>query len=354
MSSSESQPLDPAPRPVFLYFDPHPVHERIATHLGAEFVQCRTGGPLGRVLAGARHDFADRPVLLEGGVPLLEGAVTKLLGESGPVLALGADSTYRDLFEPMAGRSRASRAAHWAAQPLVDATLAVSDRVAAVAERVTRGPVRVAHPFVTAERFERLRAVDPDLAGDRVLCVGKYRPKNGQDVLVDALDRADADLTVDFVGPDTEDIPAAPGVRRHGFVSEDDLVGLFDGAAMLAFPASVGAFPVVTLEGLAAGLPVLTSPRVGTATLVRGVHDRLAVDADPARVASALEWYDGLSADRRRALGARAAGYGAGFGEADRLPGFGRAFAALLEDLGYDYDYDYDYDWEARGSGGAA
>jgi glycosyltransferase involved in cell wall biosynthesis len=337
MPSPESLDLDPPP--VFLYFDPHPVHECVAKHLGAEFVQCHTGGPVGRVLAGARHDFADRPVLLEGGVPLLEGAVTKLLGESGPVIALGADSTYRDLFEPIAGRSRASRAAHWAAQPLVDATLAVSDRIATVAERVTRGPVRVAHPFVTAERFDRLRRIDPDLSGDRVLCVGKYREKNGQDLLVEAVDRAETDLTVDFAGPDTEDIPAAPGIRRHGFLPEEDLVGLFDDAAMLAFPASVGAFPVVTLEGLTAGLPVLTTPRVGTATLVRGVHDRLAVDPDPGRVASALEWYDGLSADRRRDLGARAVGYGAGFGAADRLPAFERTFTALLDDLGYRYDH---------------
>lgn len=345
MSSSESLTL--RPRPVFLYFDPHPVHERVAEYLGAEPIQCRTGGPAGRVLAGARRGFGDRPVLLEGGVPLLEGAVTKLLGESGPVIALGADSTYRDLFEPMPGRSWASRAAHWAAQPLVDATLAVSDRIAAVAERVTRGPVRVAHPFVTAERFERLRAVDPDLSSDRVLCVGKYRRKNGQDVLAEAVQLADADVTVDFVGPDTESIPDGAGVRRHGFVPEETLLDLFAGASMLAFPAPVGAFPVVTLEGLAAGLPVLTTPRVGTATLARGVHDRLAVDPDPGSAASALEWYDSLPVERRRELGARAAGYGVGFGEADRLPAFGRAFLALLADLGYDSHYQY-------GGGGAA
>jgi len=318
------------PRPVFLYYDPHPVHERMAAHVGAELVACETGSPAARVAAARGHDFGDRPVILEGGVPLAEGAVLGALGRSGPIVALGADSTYHDIVDPMPSRGRASRWSHRLAQRFVDGTLAVSERIAAIARRLTDGPVRVAHPFVEAERYERLRATTPALDGARILCVGKYRRKNGQDRLVDALDRVDADVTVDFVGPDTTDIDGGDAVRTHGFVEEERLIELFGSAALLAFPAPVGAFPVATLEGLCAGLPVVTTPGVGTATLVRGVHGRLVAEPTPADLARAIDWYFSLPTERRERLGERAAGYGAGFDEAAGLDAFAFQLEALL------------------------
>lgn len=320
--------------PVFLYYDPHPVHERMADRVDAEFVQCETGGPLARVRAGASHDFGDRPVILEGGVPLLEGAALDALGDSGPLVALGADSTYHDLVDPMPGRSRAGRLAHRVGLRAVDGTLAVSERIATLAERFSGGPVRVAHPFVTADRYAALRDVHPDLDSSRVLCVGKYRDKNGQDRLVEAMRRADADVTVTFAGPVTERLDgAADGVEGLGFVEEERLVDLFDSAALFAFPATVGAFPVATLEGLTAGLPVLTNQRVGTGTLSRGVHPRLAVRPDPDEIAAALDWYVALDAAERRDLSERARGYGAGFDEETGLDGFETAFERLLADM---------------------
>jgi glycosyltransferase involved in cell wall biosynthesis len=332
--TSPGRPIEP--RPVFLYYDPHPVHEKMATYVDAEFVQCETGNPLARIRAGRGHDFGDRPVILEGGVPLAEGVILDRWGTAGPIIALGADSTYHDIVDPMPGRGRVSRLTHRIAQRAVDGTLAVSERIATVAERLTDGPVRVTHPFVEAERYDRLRELDPALDGSRILCVGKYRAKNGQDRLVDALARVDADVTVDFVGPDTDEITEADGVRTHGFVAEERLFELFESAALLAFPAPVGAFPVATLEGLCAGLPVVTTPGVGTATLVRGVHGRLLADPTPTDLARAIDWYASLSAERRAELGRRASGYGAGFDEASGLDAFAFELVRLLGDLNYE------------------
>jgi glycosyltransferase involved in cell wall biosynthesis len=324
------------PQPVFLYYDPHPVHERMAAYVGAEMVQCETGSPLARVRAGRSHEFEDRPVILEGGVPLAEGAVLKLVGSSGPVIALGADSTYHDIVDPMPNRSRAGRLAHRFAQRYVDGTLAVSERIATIAERLTGGPVRVTHPFVESSRGTRLRELDPDLDGTRILCVGKYREKNGQDLLVDAVDHVDAGVTVDFVGPDTTSIPSSDRIRTHGFVEEDRLFELFESASLMVFPAPVGAFPVATLEGLRAGLPVVTTSGVGTATLVRGVDGRLLADPEPADLARAINWYVSLPSERRTELGRRAAGYGAGFDENAGLAAFAFELIRLLNDLNYE------------------
>lgn len=324
------------PRPVFLYYDPHPVHEKMASYVDAEMVQCETGGPAARVAAGRSHDFDDRPVLLEGGVPLAEGAVLQLLGTSGPVVALGADATYHDIVDPLPGRTRSGRLAHRLAQRFVDGTLAVSDQIATIAERVTDSPVRVAHPFVEAERYDALRSLSPTADGSKILCVGKYRRKNGQDVLRDAVDHVEAAVTVEFVGPDTEAIPDSGPIRAHGFVSDRRLIELYEEASLVVFPALAGAFPVNTLEALCAGTPVVTTRHVGTATLVRGIHGRLVTDPRPRALAAAVDWFFSLSTERRLTLANRAREFGSGFSEESGLEAFAHQFAALLEDAGYD------------------
>lgn len=335
------------PPPVLLHYDPHPVHRKMGEAIGAEFVQCRTGGLRDRVRGALDHDFGDRTVVLEGGVPLLEGAVAKLAGNVGRLVALGADATYHDVVDPLPFRDRRSRLAHRAALRFVDGTIAVSDRIAAVAERFG-GPARVAHPFVHEDRFDALGDVEPDLAGSEVLCLGKYRPKNGQDLLVEALSRVEADVTVHFVGADTDDIPAGDGSAddlgsgdpaagtdyvAHGFVDEDELLERFAASALLVFPALAGAFPVATLEGLRAGLPVVTTSVVGTAATVRPVSARLVADPDPASVAAAVDWYFSLDPDRRAALSARARRVGSQFDEETGLDSFVHQYETLLEQL---------------------
>jgi glycosyltransferase involved in cell wall biosynthesis len=324
------------PQPVFLYYDPHPVHEKMASYIGAEMVQCETGSPVERIQSGYNHDFGDRPVILEGGVPLAEGAVLKLFGTSGPVIALGADSTYHDIVDPMPSRSRVSRLTHRFAQRFMDGTLAVSERIATIADRFTDGPVRVTHPFVESGRYSKLQNIEPNLNGSRILCVGKYRTKNGQDILVDALDEVDRDVSVDFVGPDTTEIEDSELVSTHGFVSEERLIELFERASLLVFPAPVGAFPVATLEGLCAGLPVLSTPGVGTATLIRGVDGRLVADPEPDAIARAIDWYFSRSKAERVELGRRATGYGSGFDEESGLAAFAYELTNLLADLEYE------------------
>lgn len=318
------------PRPVLLCYGPHPVHRKLAEHVGAELVDCSTGSPIDRIRAGAGRSFDDRPVILEGGAPLAEGSVIQLLDRSGPVIALGADSTYHDILWPLPGRSRVARIVHRISQRFVDGTLAVSERIATIARQLTDEPVRIAHPFVEADRYEALGRTDPDLAGSRVLCVGKNRLKNGQQEMIKALNRTNADVHVDFVGPDTEDLPAHADASRHGYVPEERLIELFGEATLLAFPALAGAFPVATLEGLRAGLPVLTTTEVGTAEHARLVDPRLVVESDPDAIAGALEYYDSLDAADRHGRGERAAAVGERFDEASGLDAFAQALIDLM------------------------
>lgn len=319
--------------PVFLYYDPHPVHRKMADAIGAEFVQCRTGGVADRLSGALSHDFGGRPVLLEGGVPLLEGAVARVIRRARRVVALGADSTYHDVVDPLPYRTRPERLAHRISLKFVDGTIAVSDDIAEIARRLTGGPARVAHPFIDGERFEQLGGVDPDLESTEVLCLGKLRPKNGQRRLIEALDGVETDVTVHFVGEGTDDLPRDERYVGHGFVEEEALLDQFDQCSLMVFPASSGAFPVATLEAMRAGLPVVLTSVCGTSAVYRAVSSRLVVDQDPAAVAEAMNWYFSLPPDRRRDLGGRAQRVGSQFDEETGLDNFVTQFERLMEDL---------------------
>jgi glycosyltransferase involved in cell wall biosynthesis len=88
------------------------------------------------------------------------------------------------------------------------------------------------------------------------------------------------------------ELPTAPGVRRLGHVSDDELVALLTGAAVLLYPSRYEGFGLPPLEALACGTPAVASDipalRESTAGLVR-----LAPPADVDQWAAALR--DGLA-----------------------------------------------------------
>lgn len=311
--------------PVFLYNGPHPVHERMAEQIDAEFVACEQAGAVDRLRAGAGHDFGERPVLIEGGVPLFEAAALSLFGSAGPIVELAADATLIDIATPLPERPAHERLAHRIGERFVDATIAVSDTLAAHARRYDR-PVRVVHPFVRPERYDRLRDLDIQSGWGEVMCIGKYRHKNGQDILREAASDLDG-VTVHFVGSGTEAIAEAEGIETHGFVEEREFVDLLERAALSVFPARVGAYPVAVLESLLAGTPVVTTPYVGNADLVRSLDPALVVEPEPPEVAGAIEWAQ--DADRE-GLSQRARSIGVGFGPELHLQAFEERFSEVL------------------------
>jgi glycosyltransferase involved in cell wall biosynthesis len=274
--------------PVFLYRDPHPVHERMARRIDAEFVDCSKGGAVDRFRAARTRSFGDRPVLIEGGVPLVEAGAIRLLRRAGPIIELAADATHIDLARPLSGRPRHERLAHRFGQTQVAATLAVSDVIASLARRFNR-PVRMVHPFVLEKMYDRLIDRPPGGDGETILCVGKRVPKNGQDVLEEAMADVDASIRAHFVGAGTEAISDGPDRCGHGFVGQEELVELLDRAELLVFPARVGAYPVTILEALVAATPVITTPYVGNADLVRSIDPEFVVEPQPAAVATAID-----------------------------------------------------------------
>jgi glycosyltransferase involved in cell wall biosynthesis len=164
--------------------------------------------------------------------------------------------------------------------------------------------------------LERSR-IDPVLARHGlqhpyVLFVGTVEPRKNLARLVEAvrsLRRPDLELVL--VGPAgwDEQVDGGAGVRRLGFVAQDDLHVLYAGAAAVCYPSLREGFGLPVLEAMAHGAPVVTSEGTATAEVAGGAAvlvDPLDVDGIAAGIASVLD--DPDRAEQLRAEGRARAG----------------------------------------------
>ncbi|MGD9697157.1 MAG: glycosyltransferase [Thermoleophilia bacterium] len=147
----------------------------------------------------------------------------------------------------------------------------------------------------------------------RVLCVGRLVPDKGQALLVDAMrllaERSlDAELILVGDGPDRARL--AESVARSGLggrvtlagaIGQDRVRDFYADADVFCLPSFAEGVPVVLMEAMAMGLPVVTTNITGVPELVEdGVSGHLVRPARPDQLADAVA---GLAADpslRRR------------------------------------------------------
>ncbi len=145
--------------------------------------------------------------------------------------------------------------------------------------------------FANHARFARPRPY--------VLGVGRLAPEKGFDVLVEAfarLERTDHDLLLAGDGsarPALEELACtrrvAERVRFLGTTDRPTTVALLRSAAVVACPFRVEGLPLVCVEALAAGSPVVASAINGIPEIVRDGETGLLVPPDdPAALAAAL------------------------------------------------------------------
>lgn len=117
-----------------------------------------------------------------------------------------------------------------------------------------------------------------------VLFVGTVEPRKNLPRLLEAFGRlGDVDAELVLVGPEgwSTDLPATRA-RRLGFVPQVDLDGLYEGAAVVAYPSLREGFGLPVLDAMAHGAPVVTSATTSTAEVAGDAAllvDPLDVDA---------------------------------------------------------------------------
>ncbi|MFN8109904.1 MAG: glycosyltransferase [Thermoleophilia bacterium] len=136
----------------------------------------------------------------------------------------------------------------------------------------------------------------------KVLCVGRLVPDKGQSLLVDAIGMlrqrgVPAELTLVGDGPDRRHLEDHVGASRlgeavhlAGAVGQDTIRGYYADADVFCLPSFAEGVPVVLMEAMAMGIPVVTTRIAGIGELVEdGVSGTLVRPGRADMLADALQ-----------------------------------------------------------------
>jgi colanic acid/amylovoran biosynthesis glycosyltransferase len=176
--------------------------------------------------------------------------------------------------------------------------------------------LHVVHVGIPVDQFTRAQDRNGSGHAPVVLYIGRLVPEKGQTILLEAVARLTGrgiDVQLQLAGdgalrPELERTAArldiADRVSFLGAVGQEELRELYERAAVFCLPSFAEGVPVVLMEAMAMGLPVLTTRIAGIPELVE--HERSGILVAPGRADELTDSLAGLleEPELRRNLGA--------------------------------------------------
>jgi phosphatidylinositol alpha-mannosyltransferase len=215
--------------------------------------------------------------------PTATALLLKLAPTVGTFHAAGDSSSYRIL----------NRSARWAADHLTT-RVAVSEAARELAHRYLDGEYRILFNGIETDRFRRDR-LERESAPTILFC-GRYEPRKGLEVLLEAMAHLPGDVTlwVASEGPGLDQLEKQYGAdgRIHwlGRVTDDEKIDRLNRATAFCAPSLRGeSFGIVLLEAMAAGAALVASDIDGYRQVASADFDSLLVaPGDAVALAQAL------------------------------------------------------------------
>lgn len=170
--------------------------------------------------------------------------------------------------------------------------------------------LRIVHCGVTPARYETVQVGNSNM---KLLFVGRLAPVKGLRILFEGFEIARAatpgiTLTVIGDGPDRQwvdqNAQRLGGIEVLGYRSQEEVAQALGQSDALVLPSFAEGVPVVLMEALASGCPVIATRVGGVAELVEdGVSGTLVAPGDVKALGEAIIDLD-RDPDRRRAMGA--------------------------------------------------
>ena len=336
------------PNVLFVYLDPHPSHKGFAEAVGSDFWHYNRYLNTSKIpkifksfvngISLPRYEI----YLTEGGAPLAPVAIKKIFHKNNTHINIIADETFMMMRETPKEMRHNYRSyvnlAHKFASKYIDGAIAVSELAKSNAEEFVDIPIRIVHPYIEDELYERLTGIRPNLEGHTILSVGHGTyPRKGMDILIEAFKLVrdqyeDAELYI--IGKDHprgwNDID---GVHVEGYV--EDLTHYFKNSSLFVQASRVvDTFPVATLESLRSGLPTIVTELVGTKEVIQELDSNFIRKVDAEDISEAILYYFDLSDSKRGALSLRSKEISKKFNREEMCGLFRREFDLLLGEVG--------------------
>ncbi len=146
---------------------------------------------------------------------------------------------------------------------------------------------------------DALMQLTPGPYGDYVLLPSRFEDRKRQGLLVEAMRLTKSDVRLVLVGKGPEERVLRRRIRESGVesrveirtnVSDEELIGLYQGALAVCYPPLDEDYGYVTLEGMAAARPVVTATDSGgPLEFIQDEETGLVVEANPWSLAEALD-----------------------------------------------------------------